>query len=265
MTGKDMAAFTGLARRGPEAGFVTVFPDGWKKVWEGAGPLPGRSGVDDPEFLRALVAELRAEALAEADHLFLVGISNGALFTEHVARHGLVRVTGIVLVAGTTSKASRDTELRPTQSAAVLCFAGTGDPVMPYEGGPIGSHSLAGLLTTLRAWQRGEKGDSRIAVGPEQVCADWAAANGHGEKSTPVCAPGPEGDLRVETVQWVKPGRQPVLLYRIERGGHGWPGGPQMLPTPVIGPISAELDATGILLDMARKEIAPGGSAKPNP
>ncbi len=29
MTGRDMAAFTGLDSRGPAAGFTTVFPDGW--------------------------------------------------------------------------------------------------------------------------------------------------------------------------------------------------------------------------------------------
>jgi poly(3-hydroxybutyrate) depolymerase len=41
-----------------------------------------------------------------------------------------------------------------------------------------------------------------------------------------------------------------VVLYRIDGGGHGWPGGPQFLPARVIGPIPWQLDATGILLDM---------------
>jgi len=42
----------------------------------------------------------------------------------------------------------------------------------------------------------------------------------------------------------------PVVLYRIEGGGHGWPGDPQYLPARVIGRISRRLDATKILLDM---------------
>jgi polyhydroxybutyrate depolymerase len=41
-----------------------------------------------------------------------------------------------------------------------------------------------------------------------------------------------------------------VVLYRIEGGGHGWPGGPQYLQARIIGPIPRHLDATGILLDM---------------
>ncbi len=42
----------------------------------------------------------------------------------------------------------------------------------------------------------------------------------------------------------------PVVLYRIEGGGHGWPGGPQYLPARVIGRVPRHLDASEILLDM---------------
>jgi poly(3-hydroxybutyrate) depolymerase len=47
-------------------------------------------------------------------------------------------------------------------------------------------------------------------------------------------------------------GGPPVVLYRIEGGGHGWPGGPQYAPARVIGPVPRDLDATAILLDMVR-------------
>jgi len=45
-------------------------------------------------------------------------------------------------------------------------------------------------------------------------------------------------------------GCPPVVLYRIEGGGHGWPGGPQYLPARVIGRVPRHLDASEILLDM---------------
>jgi poly(3-hydroxybutyrate) depolymerase len=45
-------------------------------------------------------------------------------------------------------------------------------------------------------------------------------------------------------------GLLPLVLYRIEGGGHGWPGGPQYLPARTVGPIPRQLDATQILLDM---------------
>ncbi len=53
-----------------------------------------------------------------------------------------------------------------------------------------------------------------------------------------------------------------VVLYRIEGGGHAWPGGPQFLPARVIGPIPRQLDAIGILLDMVRG-VSDDGRAPP--
>jgi polyhydroxybutyrate depolymerase len=54
----------------------------------------------------------------------------------------------------------------------------------------------------------------------------------------------------VTRLTWSTPGCPPVVLYRIEGGGHGWPGGPQFLPARLVGPIPRHLDATGILLDL---------------
>jgi polyhydroxybutyrate depolymerase len=54
----------------------------------------------------------------------------------------------------------------------------------------------------------------------------------------------------VTRLTWSAPGCPPVVLYRIEGGGHGWPGGPQFLPARAIGPVPRQLDATGILLEM---------------
>jgi poly(3-hydroxybutyrate) depolymerase len=64
--------------------------------------------------------------------------------------------------------------------------------------------------------------------------------------------PVPSGDLPVTRLSWKAHGCPPVVLYRIEGGGHGWPGGPQQMPRHFIGPISRNLDATGILLDFFR-------------
>ena len=48
---------------------------------------------------------------------------------------------------------------------------------------------------------------------------------------------------------WAAPGCPPVVLYRIEGGRYCWPGGPQFLPSRMIGPVPWHLDATAILLD----------------
>lgn len=249
--GKNMAAFTGLAQRAPAAGFSVVFPDGVDQVWDGAARLPSREEVDDAGFIRALIDKMRSDGTAGPALPFLVGISNGALFVEHLARHGLVRAAGIALVSGTTTRASRLQRARPAQACAVLSFQGTGDRVMPYEGGPIGGRGVVGWLTARRAAKRVPPGDARIAVAAETVAADWAEANGLAPQPGFESLPNSPGSLHVARLRWSEPGHPGVVLYRIEGGGHGWPGGPQQLPARLIGHIARDLDATAILLEVA--------------
>jgi Bacterial regulatory proteins, luxR family/Tetratricopeptide repeat len=70
--------------------------------------------------------------------------------------------------------------------------------------------------------------------------------------------PGAAGDPPTVRLTWSAPGgahfRPPVVLYRIEGGGHGWPGGPQYLPARVTGRVPRHLDATKILLDSVTVE-----------
>jgi len=84
----------------------------------------------------------------------------------------------------------------------------------------------------------------------ETVAGDWAAGNGIGGEPALERLPGTAGDPPVTRLTWAATGCPPVVLYRIEGGGHGWPGGPQFLPARVIGPVPRRLDATRILLDM---------------
>ncbi len=253
--GRHIAGVTGLATRGPAAGFVTVFPDGLGKVWDGGRALVGREGVDDSAFLVALVKRLVADGVARVGVLFVAGMSNGAFFAEHLARHAVLPVSGLVLVAGTATEDSRQAMVRPARRAAVLCFEGTADPVVPYDGGAIGANGPFGRVLTRLAARRGEEGESRLGVAAETVAADWASTN-CGIASVHTVAR-LAGELPVTRLCWAAPGCPPVVLYRVEGGGHTWPGGTQYLPADLIGPVAHHLDATGILLDFALQQITP--------
>jgi polyhydroxybutyrate depolymerase len=246
--GPAMAAWTGLAQRGNEAGFATVFPDALDEVWDdvGAGRL---DGADDAAFIVALVDQLVAEGVAGEGDVFLVGFSNGANFAERLARHGLVSTAGLVLVAGTAREPSRQGTERPAQAAAVLMFEGTGDPLLPYRGGN-GRGPLAWMAR--RGRRRVLLDPGRGAVGAETVAADWAAVNGLSAEATKEVLGRDRGDLAVDRLSWTAQGRPPVVLYRIAGGGHGWPNGPQYMPSFLIGRVAQHLDATGILLDFLK-------------
>jgi polyhydroxybutyrate depolymerase len=251
MTGRDVATrFTGLASRGPGAGVTVVFPDGWQGVWHIARPPPGEPALDDVAFLAALAGRLAGGPL------FLAGMSNGAGFAEHVARHGLLRLDGLFLVAGTLREFSRQAGPVPRQRLAVTIVAGTADPMARYEGGPMRAPGFAGLILRRRAARHGDLPSERRVVATETVARDWAAGNGIDGEPTRERLPQAPGDPPVTRLSWSAPGHPPVAVYRIEGGGHGWPGGPQYLPVRVVGSIPRHLDATGILLEMVTADQA---------
>jgi polyhydroxybutyrate depolymerase len=256
MTGKAMAKFTGLGMRGPAAGLTVAFPDGWKGVWHPARPPAEEPSLDDVLFLSTLGSHLEAIGVAQAWPVFLAGISNGALFAEHVARHGLLPVTGLFLVAGTALDFSRRVMPRPVLRTTVTCVMGTSDPSIPYQGGPLARRGLPGMMLRRRMARHGELPGEAVVAGAEDTCGDWASANGITTYPSVDEMPAAQDDPAVTRKSWSAPGCRPVTLYRVDGGGHGWPGGPQFLPARVIGPISKRLDATGLLLGMADRETA---------
>jgi polyhydroxybutyrate depolymerase len=248
-SGQDIATlFSGLASRGPAAGVTAVFPDGWDGVWHIARPPAGEPALDDAAFLAALAGQLAGPGIP----LVLAGISNGGGFAEHVARYGLLPLAGLFLVAGTLREFSRQGCPVPRQKTAVTIMAGTADPLAPYCGGPLAARGMVGRTLRRRAKRHGDLPAERRMAAVETVAGDWAAGNGIGGEPAVEQLPGAAGDPPVTRLTWAALGRPPVVLYRIEGGGHGWPGGPQFLPPRVVGPIPRHLDATGILLDMVR-------------
>ncbi len=212
LKGPHMAAWTGLAVRGPAAGFATVFPDAVGEMWDDTGR--GRvDGIDDAGFVADLIDRLVSEGNAKDGVVFLAGLSNGAFFAEHLARHGIVRSSGVILVAGTARQAGLQGAPRPAQPAALLCIEGTTDPMVPYGGGR--ASGLLSWMARRRARRYLLHSDGRDVVAVETLTADWAATNGCSPVPSTEPVPGDPREMRVNRLSWTAPGHAPVVLYRI--------------------------------------------------
>jgi poly(3-hydroxybutyrate) depolymerase len=75
LNGPHMAAWTGLAARGTEAGFATMFPDTWNEMWDDVG-LGRSDGIDDAAFIAVLVDRLVSDGVAKP-------VSGGASSSTH--------------------------------------------------------------------------------------------------------------------------------------------------------------------------------------
>jgi polyhydroxybutyrate depolymerase len=255
MDGRAMAELTGLGARGPAAGFTVAFPDGWKGDW-----YPGRApakepALDDALFLRDLSYQIEYSGAARSWPVFLAGMASGAACAEHLARHGYLPVAVLFLVAGSALDWSRHQIPVPTLRATAVCVAGTGDPLVPYWGGPA---SRGGGPLRRRAARQGP-GESAVA-GAVATVKDWAAGNGISAPPAIREIPVRPGEIPVTLLSWGRPNCRPVTLFRVEGGGHCWPGGRPGRTgrtTRAVGPFARNLDATGILLNCAEQAGAP--------
>ncbi len=135
--------------------------------------------------------------------------------------------------------------------AATLLIEGTSVRVVPHEGGL--ASGLMGWAARREARRLLAGGRVREAVSVKTVAADWAAVNGWLDRPQMESVSG-HHNLNVDRLSWAAPGRPPVVVYRLEGAGHGWPGGPRYAPAVLVGRIPASLDATGIVLEFVHQQ-----------
>ncbi len=211
-------------------GVFVAYPDAVDKMWDfGAGKISDSLDirVDDRSFFGALLVELVRGKPIDENRIFATGISRGGQASYFVACQFADRVRAIAPVAmpmPTYMKAL----CADGQRMGVAILNGTDDPLVPYDGGAI----------TVGRRERDE------VMSTDDTVEFWRSRN--------ACSPEATDHQMIDTVNdrmqvlkttWANCEHDPVLLYRIEGGGHTWPGGRQYLPRFVVGPVNRDIDA----------------------
>lgn len=126
-------------RLAADAGWVVAYPEGAGGTWNDCRRVPDypakRLGVNDVAFLEAAIERLRQRFGLSARQVVVAGFSNGG----HMAlRLAVERPTAIGAVATACAQMPLEADsLCPLPQAPLnlLFFAGTADPVSPYDGG----------------------------------------------------------------------------------------------------------------------------------
>jgi len=219
--------------------FLAVYPQGFERHWnDGRTDSPHdahEARVDDIRFLRALVDHLGARFPIDHERIYAAGISNGGMMAYRLACEAADFVAAIAAVAANLP-ATVVPGCVPSRPVPVLVMNGTADPMMPEMGGDIevGWRQYGRVLST----------DETVAFFARNAsCAGLATVEAlpdanSGDDSRPIryryapCAAGSE-----------------VVLYRIEGGGHTWPGRDRYLPRAIIGAQNEDFDGTGAILE----------------
>lgn len=240
-TGLRMTKDSGFSALSDKEGFIVVYPEGVGKSWNDgrgeAGIESQKKNVDDVGFVAALIEALSKEFKIDPKRIYATGISNGGFLCERLAAELGDRIAAIAPVAAGMAES-----VTPKEPVSVLLMNGTEDPLVPYPGGAMGLRNR----------------ESRI-VGAEAIVEMWAKVNGCGKPAVETLPDqDPKDGCRIEKRTWSGgKGGTEVVLYKVEGGGHTWPGGSQYLPERVIGKVCRDLSAPPVIWEFFQSHPKP--------
>ncbi len=222
--------YTDMMTTADDAGFIIAAPDGTGYVRAfNAGGVRGiswRGSPDDVKFIDQLLNKLDRVLNIDSRRVYACGLSNGGMFCHRLASELSHRIAAIASVAGTLAT----DKIKATRPVPVLHFHGTRDRLVPI-GGPfqvtpfVSFHSLD---ETIRQW----------------------AVNNHADVKPTVVETIDKADDQMKVVKSIfrpqagQAGAE-VVLYKIEGGGHTWPGRPPGYP--MVGPSTDDIFANDII------------------
>lgn len=187
------------------ANFILVHPDGTEDVsgttfWNAFGnPV---ETVDDIGFLSALIDTVAGDFNIDLDRVYSTGMSNGGFMSYTLACQLSQRIAAIASVTGTMVTVNLNA-CNCQHPMPVMQIHGTADPTVPYLGNPQGFVPVVDLVEHWAEYNHCNLTPVEMAV-PNTDQTDGCTADHF------VYSGGDNGSS--------------VELYRVNGGGHTWPG-----------------------------------------
>lgn len=207
-TSKNAAEMSGFSELAEQENFLVAYPQGDGRVatWN-AGKCCGyaeRMQVDDVEFIRAMLADIKKQQSVDEKRIYATGMSNGGMMAYRLACEMADVFTAIAPVAG----AMNTFTCAPSKPVSVLIFHAVDDQHILYQGG----QSEKGLR---KLFGQSPKPDASV----EEAMRFWLGNN--------YCRKIPKADRYTDyaVTNFYCMNNVDVRLYTIKSGGHSWPGG----------------------------------------
>jgi polyhydroxybutyrate depolymerase len=236
--GGGMSANSGLHTTGMEPlvareNLVAVYPNAFFREWNDGrkGRERNRGNADDVAFIRALIAALVAEGIVDPKRVYVTGPSNGGMMTLRLLCEAPERFAAAAPIIASLPVDIAN-KCNPTRPLPVLVINGTSDPLVPYTGGGVGF-----------AGRRGN------VISTDETMASLRRFNGctDANKSEQLPDLDPDDGSTVTITSWTNcSSGAPVVLYRIDGGGHRIPhrnGARMQMMDRLLGAENHDFDA----------------------
>ena len=209
-------------------GFFVAYPHAVDKMWDfGAGVISESLDVriDDRRYFGDLIDELVRTLPIDEKRIFATGISRGGQASYFVACEYSDRIRAIAPVAMPMPVYMLEI-CSEAPATGIAIFNGTEDPLVPYNGGHIkvGKRERDEVMST------------------DDTVEFWRARNQCSAEAAMETVNTKKDRMQVHRSSWEACEQAPVVLYRIEGGGHTWPSGRQYLPRFVVGRVNKDID-----------------------
>ncbi len=209
-TGVGFRKDTGIDLVAEREGFYVVYPFAPAGAWHLRGYLIGV--VDDLDYVEKLIDHLASQYPIDPDRIYIAGLSQAGFLAHQAACMLSDRIAGAAMV-GSGAIPDQVAELcAPDAPTAVIAFHGTDDVTIPYEGRDFSIE------------------DPFAGVPVKSVTESmefWAQMNGCGAGPSMTSLPNTDRNdgTTIDLFEWTDcDGNSAVSLYRVNNGGHTWPG-----------------------------------------
>ena len=246
-SGQAQEQLTSFAELAEEEGFIVVFPEATELPMDPENPcyenvelvsLPGSNiqwniglnwslqycaEIDDVGYVSDIIGWFDTEYNIDTSRVYATGMSNGAMFSHYLALMLPDTFAGIAPVCSPLTTNMTGLSITPV---TVILMMGTADPIVPYDGDPIAS--IYSMNDTVDFWLDVDE----IPLETEPVETVWGPTAGDSTVVTRYVYSG--GTNGTE-----------VILFKVDGGGHTWPGGP--LYSPFVGKVTNHIDGSALI------------------
>jgi polyhydroxybutyrate depolymerase len=177
--------------------FVVAYPEAIRLLWNGGFCCTAGRGTPaaDLRFLDQLIDDVAGARRVDRARVYATGVSGGGVMAYRLACDLSTKVAGVASVSGAMTL----DDCQPSRPVSVMEIHGTGDGIVPFDGGPIRGAAVAPAPPAMAIAER------------------WASLNGcPGPAATTV-----EGLVRTWTSSGCA-GQTRVRLVAVEGGSHNW-------------------------------------------
>ncbi|MEQ9297446.1 MAG: PHB depolymerase family esterase [Cyclobacteriaceae bacterium] len=139
----NVQGFTRMNQVSNEHNFLVVYPQGYAPTaiggfsWaDGRGTPADDMNIDDIGFIDKMIDELILDYPINQDKIYISGFSNGGFMTQRLACEMNDRFAAMASL-GSTQDEILSANCRPERPIPMIIIIGTDDPSVPYNGGPM--------------------------------------------------------------------------------------------------------------------------------